>query len=321
MPHKKSFAIGIDTGGTKTSIIVGDEQGRIFESCLLPTLTGSKTREGIQQLLAALQEIVSDRRFKNKLRGVGLGLPGPVDSQKGVVPFSPHLQSWKGLPIKKMIQRKIRLPVAMANDANAAALGEKFFGQGRGVSHFIYVTVSTGIGSGIVVDGKLLAGTSFVAGEIGHTKIVANGNFCKCGMRGCLEAYASGTAIAQSAKKMLTAGQVRKVKSYSGAEVLSAKVLGRAARRGYAPAVRIYTQAGFYLGVGMANLLNILNPEKIILGGGVFKSAPSEFWEAMMQSCRTNAWPEAFKAVKIVPSRLHGRVGDLGALALVFENL
>ncbi len=315
------LGIGIDIGGTKISIVAGDAFGRIFESRVIPTLTGSKTKQGIAHLLAELKDMTADARFKNRIAGIGIGIPGPVNSKNGTVPFSPNLPGWKNLALKKMIQSKLRIPVVMANDANAAALGEKVFGQGRNVSDFIYMTVSTGIGGGVVIGGKLLEGVSFVAGEIGHMKIVPRGNPCKCGMKGCLESYASGTAIAASAKKMLTPAQIKKVLSFSDASVLSAKVLGRAARRGYAPVIRVYRHAAFYLGVGIANLLNALNPEKVILGGGVFKSAPPEFWNAMLQSCAENAWPEAFQAVKIVPSKLHGRVGDLGALALVFTGL
>ncbi len=315
----KKYALGIDIGGTKISISVGDKNGHIFESRILPTLTGSKTRQGIQELLTQLGQIASEPRFKNKICGVGIGLPGPVDSKKGIVPFSPNLQSWKNLPLKKIIQKKLKLPVSMCNDANAAALGEKIFGQGAG-SDFVYMTVSTGIGAGVVIDGKLLEGASFVAGEVGHMKIVPRGELCKCGARGCLEAYASGTAIGRLARKTLTPRQIQQVLSYSDADAISAKVLGRAAKRNFQPAIRVYETAGFYLGIGIANLLNLLNPEKIILGGGVFKSSPPEFWMAMMKSCRENAWPEAMKAVKIVPSKFSGRSGDLGALALAFEH-
>ncbi len=317
----KKYAIGIDIGGTKISLSVGDFKGRIFDTRVIPTLTGSKTSQCVHALVRELKQLASDSRFKNKICGIGVGLPGPVDSKKGTVPFSPNLQGWKGLRLKKIIQSKLKLPVVMCNDANAAALGEKVFGQGAGVSDFVYMTVSTGIGAGVVIGGKLLEGVSFVAGEVGHMKIVPRGALCKCGMRGCLEAYASGTAIAGIAKTTLSAGQIKQILNFSDADSISAKVLGRAAKRNYKPAIRIYQQAGFYLGVGLANLLNLLNPEKIILGGGVFKSSPPEFWEAMMAGCKENAWPEAMKAVKIVSSKFQGRAGDFGALALAFDKI
>lgn len=317
---KRNLAIGIDIGGTKISLAAGDRHGRILDSRLLPTLSGVKTKECIRHLLEELRSMTHSKRFKGKIAGIGIGIPGAVDSQKGVIPFSPNLPGWKGIPLKSLVQRKLRLPVFIENDANAAALGEKIYGQGQGLDSFIYMTVSTGIGGCLVIHGKLWQGASFVAGEVGHMKIVPQGEPCKCGMRGCLEAYASGTSIARIAQKKLSPAQIQKILSYSSKAQLTAKTLGRAARSGYAPAVARFREAGFYLGIGIANLLNTVNPEKVILGGGVFKSAPPEFWEAMMKSCRENAWPEAMKAVKIVLSKLHGRGGDLGALALVFEH-
>lgn len=317
----KNLAIGIDVGGTKISITVGDRRGRLLAHRLIPTRTGTQTRKGIEEILGNLKELTSDKNFKNKILGIGIGIPGPVSDQKGTVPFSPHLQGWKGLPLKKIIQKSLRLPVRMANDANAAALGEKKFGQGRGLSHFVYITVSTGIGSGIVLDGKLLEGASFVAGEVGHMTIVPGGAFCKCGKQGCLEAYASGTALTRMARETLTRSQIREVIEASEiSEGLSARVLGAAARKDHKAAIQLFDIAGGFLGIGIANLLNVINPQKVILGGGVLKSAPGNFWKSMMATCKEHAWPEAFKAVKIVPSRLHGKVGDLGALALVFDN-
>lgn len=316
----KNLALGIDVGGTKISITVGDRHGRILAHRLIPTRTGSQTQKGIEEILRNLKELANHPDFKNKILGIGIGIPGPVNTQKGIVPFSPHLPGWKGLPLKKVIQKSLRLPVRMANDANAASLGEKNFGQGRHLSHFVYITVSTGIGSGIVLDGKLLEGASFVAGEMGHMTLVPGGALCKCGKHGCLEAYASGTALTRMARESLARAQILEIIEASEiSERLSAKVLGLAARKGNKAAIHLYETAGAYLGIGIANLLNVLNPEKVILGGGVFKSAPRHFWRSMMASCKINAWPEALKAVKIVPSKLRGQVGDLGALALVFD--
>ncbi len=315
------YAIGIDIGGTKISIVIGDHKGRILAERTLPTLTGPRTRESVQNLCSELKEMTAEfgPRAK-KIVGMGVGIPGPVDSKRGIVPHSPNLKGWKGIRLKKILESRFRVPVIMINDANAAAIGEKIFGLGRDVRDFIYMTVSTGIGGGIVVNNTLLEGKGFVAGEVGHMTIVPRGDLCRCGKQGCLEAFASGTSIAAYAKKELRKSKSSVLSRLLEDRPLSAKLVGRAAREGDRFAIEVYKRAGFYLGVGIANLLNILNPEKVILGGGVWKSAPPEFWNAMMKSCRTEAWPEAMKTVKILRSSLIGRVGDLGALALAFEQ-
>lgn len=313
---KKS--LGIDIGGTKISIVVGNEKGIIETHKILPTLTGTKTAEGVRVLVKTLADI--KKHSKGRIEGIGVGIPGPVDSRRGIVPKSPNLPGWENLPLARILKKELKLPVLMGNDANAAALGEKLFGQGSGKKDFIYVTVSTGIGGGIIINGKLLEGVSFVAGEIGHMTIVPDGTRCKCGKKGCLEAYASGTAIARMAEEIFNLpSEAAEKKRVFGKEPVSARLLGPAARKGNKTAKGIYSMAGFYLGIGLANLLNTLNPEMIILGGGVWSSAPKELWNSMMTSCRENAWPQAFKAVKIVRSNLKGHSGDLGALALGFE--
>lgn len=316
-------AIGIDIGGTKISMVLGTPEGRILARRRIATRTGDETSLCIQELIESIASLMTFAAAR-KLRvlGVGVGIPGAVDSVKGVVPRSPHLKGWKGLKLAEILKKKFRVPVFLANDANAAAVAEKIFGQARKCRDFIYMTVSTGIGGGIVVDGKLLEGATFVAGEIGHMTLVPEGNPCKCGNAGCLEAYASGTAIAKEAKAQILSGKRSMLmKNLELEGRFSAKDVGDAASRGDAVALKAYEKAGYYLGIGIANLLNILNPEMILLGGGVWKSAPPEFQKAMVKSCRTHAWPEALKKVRIKKSKLKGSVGDLGALALVFEKL
>ncbi|MFA7001154.1 MAG: ROK family protein, partial [Candidatus Omnitrophota bacterium] len=199
---------------------------------------------------------------KARIRGIGVCLPGAVNTAKGVVPVSPHLEGWAGFPLAEKLSRKFRLPVRLANDANAAALAEKLFGAGRGVAHFIYMTVSTGVGGGIVSNGKLLEGVSFVAGEVGHMTVEPRGEKWKLGEVGVLEAYASGTAVARYVRSRVgTPAGLKKYRDPGGQ--VSARAIGAQAARGDRLALGAYERAGFYLGVGVANLLNILNPEKL----------------------------------------------------------
>jgi glucokinase len=303
------YAIGIDIGGTKIGITLGDERGKILAHREITTGIRSRTPSCIKELVSNLRSLIQESRIpKKQILGIGVGCPGAVNTQKGILPRSPNLPGWTGIPLRKILSKATGLPVFIANDANAAALGEAVFGAGKNSKNFIYITVSTGVGGGIVINGELYEGSGFVAGEIGHMSIVPEGRKCNCGQRGCLEAYASGTAIArfyQEGKKEKVAG---------------AKEVGRAAREGDKLAVQSYRLAGYCLGLGIANLLNILNPGKIVIGGGVLKSAHKIFWATMMKSAKEHAWPEAFRTVKIVRSGLKGHVGNLGALALVFKN-
>lgn len=302
------LALGVDIGGTKTSLTLGDPHGKILAKKILPTLTGRRALEGIKQISEGLARLKADFAGARKIQGVGVGIPGPINPQTGIVQRSPNLKGWEGIRLKATLQKKLKLPVYITNDANAAAIGEMLFGQGRRCQNFVYLTVSTGIGGGIVLGGRLLMGDSWGAGEAGHTIVQAGGERCGCGRRGCLEAYASGTAIAKFFRK-----------NFGGSGKLSAESVARKARQNHPIAREAYRRAGFYLGIGLANLINLLNPGKIILGGSVTKSFPL-FWPSMMKSIRAHAWPVLSRACRVVRTDLGERVGDLGALALVFST-
>lgn len=312
------LAIGIDIGGTKISLALGNARGKILLKRVIPTRIQSKAKSSFLELLSGVKDLSrAAKRHNGKVIGVGVGIPGPVDSAKGVIPKSPNLPGWEGISITKALQKVIKVPVVLANDANIGAVGEKVFGQGRDCQNLIYITVSTGIGGGLIVGGKLLEGASGVAGEVGHMKVRPDGNRCGCGRYGCLEAEASGTAIANKAKRLIRSGKNLGIKNKSINQI-TAKDVGEAAARGNRVALGIYEEAGYCLGIGLANLLNSLNPEKIILGGGVLNSAPPVFWRTAVKTYRKEAWPEAVQAVSVVHSKLRNHIADLGALALAF---
>ena len=303
------YAIGIDIGVTKISIVLGTSSGKILARREISTRTGSGTRNCIKDLVVNLRSLIIHSRIApRKILGIGVGCPGAINAAKDKLPRSPNLPGWAGLPLKKILAKASGLPVHIANDANAAALGENLFGAGKNIRDLIYITVSTGIGGGIILNGELYEGVGSVAGEIGHISIVLDGKKCACGKRGCLESYASGTAIARFYREMTK-------KKVSGA-----KAVGAAAREGDKRAIKSYERAGYYLGIGIADLLNILNPDKIVIGGGVLRSAHKIFWRTVIKSAKQHAWPEAFRTTRIIKSSLLGRSGDLGALALVFKN-
>lgn len=315
-------AFGIDVGGTKISIILGKSNGQIIACRQFPTLKGRKARQSISEISDCIKTLQKEKSISSRqIAGIGVGIPGPMDSKTGIVPKSPHMTGWTGIPLGAILRKSLGWPVYLTNDANAAALGEKIFGAGKKTNDFVYMTISTGIGGGIISNGELVQGVSCMAGEIGHMKIVANGRRCKCGHLGCLEAYASGTAIANAAASALKKGAKSKMrKLLNGKHRLSARDVSAAANAGDRLALQVFEEAGNWLGVGISNILHLVNPGVIVLGGGVLLSAPPLFWNAMMKTCRQNTWPPAMKAVQIVRSRIKGSVGDLGAMALVFQK-
>ncbi|MBI4430956.1 MAG: ROK family protein [Candidatus Omnitrophica bacterium] len=312
--------IGIDIGGTKISICLAKKDGAILEKKELPTRLRADAKTSIKEIIDTVNLILFQHRLSpNDIVGIGVSVPGAVSPEKGVIPESPNLPGWKGVRIKDILRKKFRRPVFVNNDANASALAEKLFGIGGKVENFVYVTVSTGIGSGIILSGKLLNGASFSAGEIGHTTIIPGGPQCNCGKRGCLEALSSGTAIAAQAKRMMEAGKFSELGSYKakpGNGRLSAEIVADAAREGDPLAVQIMRNAGHFLGIGLANVINILNPEIVVLGGGVMK-AGDLVWKSMEQAIKREAWPGPLKVCKIMRSKLGEHCGDLGAISLV----
>lgn len=315
-------AIGIDIGGTKISMVLGTRRGKILASRVIKSKTGLKAPDSVREIREILKGLMRETGTTRKdLHGIGVAVPGAVDARTGIIPRSPNLKGWQGIPIVRILGREFKIPVIMANDANAAVMAEMVFGQARQFDPVIYITVSTGIGGGIMIHGRLLEGAGFVAGEIGHMIVVPQGNLCGCGNRGCLEAHASGTAIANYVLRAVRSGQKTRFPGLLGrSRVFGAKQVGLAAREGDSLAIEAYEKAGFYLGIGISNLLNIINPELVVLGGGVWKSAPSQFLRAIVNSVRVHAWPEARKSVRVVRSNLKGSIGDLGAMALVFKQ-
>ena len=313
--------IGVDIGGTKISVPLGNQNGQISGKTIFPTRHRQQVKHSISEIQSSISHLLEAHRIDGRsLIGIGVGVPGPMDSRRGVIERSPNLPGWNGLPLKSILERRFKTRVVVDNDANAAALGEAYFGLGRKVSDFIYVTVSTGIGSGIVASGKLIKGANGGAGEIGHMTVVPNGNRCNCGKRGCLEAYASGTAIAQPVKRALKKGTRSRCFKQMKPSDITGRVIAEAARKGDHLAIQARQIAADFLGLGLANVMNLLNPKLIILGGGVMETV-HHFWHPMMTAIRREAWPSHLKGCKIVRSRLGTCVGDLGAFALVIAQV
>jgi glucokinase len=237
-----------------------------------------------------------------------------------VLSSAPNLPGWRDVPICRYLEERLGVPARLENDANAAALGEHVYGAGRGCRHLIYMTVSTGIGGGLIIDGRLYRGATGVAGELGHMTIEPDGPLCGCGNRGCLEALASGTGIAARGEELVAQGGSALLARLAQEQGdLTAETVSRAAGQGDIACQGIIRRAGYYLGIGFASYVNIFNPEVIIIGGGLAKVGELLLGPARVEMA-ARAMREALKAVQLRPAELGDYAGVMGMVALLREG-
>ncbi len=313
----KRAAIGVDIGGTSTKLGLVDPQGRVLfrDSFLTHNAHGKKKLlDMILKHVHDLMRTAEDRRLK--VAGVGVGAPGPIDVRRGWVYFFPNIPGWKDTPFKKLLERRLGIPTIVDNDANAMAYGEFCFGAGRGSKNMLAMTLGTGIGGGLVIDGKLFHGPAFSAAEVGHMVLNENGPLCACGNHGCIETYVGNGYFIREVRRRLKAGQ----KSLLTQELRKGKDLtplavAQAARRGDALSKLMWQETGEHLGNALVGLTNLLNPEKIILGGGIAQNGDLLF-KPVVQTLAKKAFPIAAASVKVVPAELGVDAGLIGAAAL-----
>lgn len=283
------FSIGVDLGGTNLRIAAVDEQGRLMEKVTL----GTKTVLGRDQVLNDMCEAIrhASDKFKSSgsLLGVGIGVPGIIDMQTGMVRESPNLPGWSDYPVRDEIEKRLGAPVILENDANVAAFGEKWLGVGRQVGDMAMLTLGTGVGGGIVLDGKIWHGMTGMAGEFGHMTVDPEGQPCGCGNRGCLEQYASATAIVRMAREAIAAGDAPGLTKAASSDLeLSAKEIYNLAIQGDEQAVWIFRKVGRALGIALAAMVNGLNLQMYVIGGGVCSAwdafSPTIFEELRQRS-------------------------------------
>ncbi|BAS28706.1 glucokinase [Limnochorda pilosa] len=313
-----ALALGIDLGGTKIAAGVVDAAGRILGRGHRPT----RPREGweavVGRMIEAGEEALAEASAGvDDLLGVGVGSPGPVNPQTGVVVEAANLY-FKDVPVVRALYRHYRRPTYLEHDARAAALGEYRYGAGRGAANLVFVTVSTGIGAGIVLDGRLVQGSHFSAGELGHTVVVPEGPLCTCGQRGCLEAVASGTGIANLAREAMERGEAPVLRELAGGdpEGVDARLVAEAVRRGDPGCREVLDQATFHLGMALAGVVNLIDCDRIVIGGGVAKMGELLF-EPVRRTVTACVVATA-RNVQIIPAALGPDAGILGAAALAF---
>ncbi len=305
--------IGVDLGGTNLRSALLSPDGELLDKHTEPT----RASEGWKMVVHRLVESINRQKESAARKGlsisaVGVGAPGIIQASTGVVVKSPNFPDWNNLPLKDELERALRLPVTIENDANAAALGEQWRGAGKGIGSMILLTLGTGVGGGIVLHNQIWQGADGMAGELGHMTIIPDGRQCGCGNTGCLEMYASARGIVRSYRE-------RKLKIAAGAEI-SSEYVYEAARQGDADAVAVMKDMGRLLGIGIANLINIFNPEMIVIGGRV-KDAWTLFITATQEEIKRRSFEVPAGRTRIVPSELGDDAGLVGAAAAALQKL
>jgi glucokinase len=308
----------MDVGGTHFRIALASEKGEILKQYKGPSNADKGPNAAVGSIIQSIREMLSDFDA-GSVTGMGIAIAGLVTPRTGVLLTSPNMLSWYNTPLKDIFERELQMPVAVGNDANLAVLGEHRFGAGIGSDHVIYITVSTGIGGGVISGGKLITGSCGFAGELGHMTIDLNGPRCNCGSIGCLEIMASGTAIARIASERLSQGEASTITGLVDGDLskVTAKVVVEAAESGDALAGEVMHTAAGNLGVGLANYVHIFNPDIIALGGGVSQAGELLF-EPVRQVVAERIMQDY--SVSIVPAALGDDSGLLGAAALVLGD-
>ncbi len=320
------FVIGVDLGGTKISVGAMTADG---SQQLAERTEATLAAEGADAVVARIVSMIESTidgvaqetgAERKDILGVGIGAPGPLDRERGLVITTPNL-GWHNFPLRDRVSDATGLSATLDNDANCATLGEWWIGAARGARNVVGMTIGTGIGGGLILDGKLYHGSSDVAGEIGHTSIDSTGRRCKCGNYGCLEAYASGPATADRAREALAGGEDSLLVSMvdGDLEKLTAVNVYDAAKQGDDVAQEIVRETARFIGTGLANLLNIFNPDVVVLAGGVAQ-AGDELFAPVRAEVRRRAFKPAVDACRIVPGTLHGAAGVVGAVATFLER-
>ena len=309
------YYLGLDLGGTKIEAAVVNKNGNILSAKRVLTLGEDGPEKVLKRMCTLVDEVVSKAQLNlDDISGIGMGVPGAVDHSKGKIYFLTNLPGWNDFPIKDFFQSKYNISVTLNNDANAAALAEHIFGSGVGVKHMIYLTVSTGIGGGLIVNGCLLNGAWGTAGEIGHMVLDVDGDECNCGNKGCWETISSGSAIAKRIIKRIKAGEKSIITELVPLDDIRAEHVFSAREMGDIVSMEVTNRAIDFLGLGIANLVNVINPEKVIIGGGVAKVGDLLFTR-VRKRVKKLAYGPASK-VEIQPAYLGAKTGVIGAATL-----
>ena len=321
------YYIGFDIGGTKCAVVLGkydNDEMKIADKKAFPTEAEKGFEYTINNIFTAAKEIIAENDLSNdKINAIGISCGGPLDSKKGVIMSPPNLPGWDNVPIVAMTESKFGVKTYLQNDANACGVAEWKFGAGKGAENVIFLTFGTGMGAGLILGGKLYEGTNGMAGEIGHIRMSDHGPV-GYGKEGSFEGFCSGGGIAQSAKTMvlekLQMGEkVSFCESIDALDTITAKSVAEAAKNGDALAIKIYERCGEYLGRGLSVLIDILNPEVIVIGS-IYERSSDLLAESMKKAIEREAIGISASVCRIAPAVLGDSIGDFAALAVAVDK-
>ena len=316
--------VGVDLGGTNMETALLGEDGHILNKAAVPTLAHEGHDAVIERMAQLIERVVEGAGIAlDQVGGIGIGVPGMLDMEKGLTIFLPNLPgNWPRVPLAPRIQEAVGLPTFLLNDVRSITLGEKTYGAGREVDNLVCLAIGTGIGGGVVVGGRLLLGLDGTAGEVGHQIIDPHGPRCGCGNRGCLEALASGPAIASMGVRAVKQGMTTRIGELCDYDLntITPELIYEAAQEGDAVAKEIYEMAGFYIGIGVANLITILSPQMVVIGGGVAQ-AGELLLVPIRETARQRVHVTPFEKVEIVQAELGTDAGMMGAAAWAKQQL
>jgi len=313
------YLVGIDVGGTKLATVVADNNGTILHKVRQPTEAGYGSDHVVSKLIKMVDQTLALVEIsRSQISAIGISCGGPLDTKTGIVYSPPNLPDWDAVPLKKIVTTEFQVPTVIENDANASAYAEWKFGGGQGYDEVVFMTMSTGIGAGIVSKGQIYHGASDCAGEVGHQILIPNGPLCGCGNRGCLEAICSGPAIARRAQEAIQKQPETKMLKLADGKISAVKSehVVAAAQNGDLLALDLIHQTAFYMGWGIANLVNIVNPE-VVLIGTIAVAAGDLLLDPIRRTVQQMAMTRPAQIVRILPAKLGDRIGDLASISLV----
>ena len=319
------YIIGVDLGATNIISLLVSLSGEVIARDTRKTMGENGKERTISQIVNSARSVIGEGErsgiFSKSILGMGIGGPGPLNSDGGVIHIAPNIPGWIDTYLVRDLEDELRMTVFLENDANAAALGEWWLGAGRGVDNLVLLTLGTGVGGGIIINGEVLHGARHTAGEIGHIIIREGGLLCGCGNRGCLEAYASASAVAKRTLNAIKKGKKTILTDLvkNKLEDITCELVYDEARKGDSLCKQMADETGRYLGIGIANIVNLINPEMVILGGGMARAGDLLF-EPVRKYVREHAFTAATEGVEVVPAALGVNAGAIGAVAYVLKK-
>jgi glucokinase len=312
----QKLSLGIDLGGTNTSLGIVSSQGQVLQFMSFESCVGQGPQDWIERVSGQIHQLLLSAKTPPKsIHGIGIGVAGLVDQSKGSLLYSPNFPRWDHTSIATLLSQRMKIPVSVDNDVNAMALGEMLFGSARGLKNVICMTLGTGVGGGIILDGKIYRGEQFSAGEVGHMTLFPYGPRCSCGNRGCIEVYASSRGILRKAKEQLRRDTHSLLSKKLQQEELTVKLISDCAKQNCSVSKMILGKTAEYLGIFIAGLVNAWNPSAIVIGGRIAQAGDNLF-RPLKLTVKQRAMEVPFRGVRIVPAGLKFKAGIVGAAML-----